>query len=97
MAKPTEARKAELKAWTYKFFNEVWDRKFTPKSDVQSGLIKYLIRDNISDEELKTFSDATKAWVKYYRDAAKQGSGGVAPATAGLVRGCRRERNRFIA
>ncbi len=73
MAKPTETRKAELKAWVYKFFNEVWDRSFTPPSDVQSGLIKYLVRDNISDEALSNIWATTKAWVKYYRYQAKNG------------------------
>ena len=74
MEKPTEARKAELKAWVYRFFRETWDRQFTPASDVQSKLLTYFIRDNISDEALETFESATKAWVRYYQDEAKKGT-----------------------
>ena len=72
MAKANIERKKELKVWVYKFFVEVWDRSFTPPSDVQSALIKYFVRDNISDEDLQEFSDSTKAWISYYRKSRKK-------------------------
>ena len=71
--KASEERKKTLKAWVYKFFVEVWDRKFTPPSDVQSKLLNYLVRDNVSDSELEEIWASTKAWVKHYRVKAAAG------------------------